>query len=369
MQFIDLKKQYSLIENKINEGIKKVLEHGQYILGPEVKTFESMAAEYVGADYCISCASGTDALMMALMAIGIQPGDEVITTPFSFFATAEVIALCHATPVFVDIDPVTYNIDPSKIEAAITERTRAIIPVSLYGICTDMDAVNEIANRHQLTVIEDAAQSFGAEYKGRKSCAVSHIGCTSFFPSKPLGAYGDAGACFTSSEEIAKKLEYIRVHGQEARYTHTHIGLNARMDTIQAAVLIEKLNIFAEEVILRQDVAKRYNDLLKGICRTPAAIENQTSVYAQYTIEVEDREQVQKVMAEKGVPTAVHYPISMHMQPALQYLGYKQGDFPHSEKASERVMSLPMHPYLTLEEQKVIVDALKTAINMEVEVA
>lgn len=369
MQFIDLKKQYSLIEGNINDGIKKVLAHGQYILGPEVQEFEKMAADYVGAKYCVSCASGTDALLMALMAIDIQPGDEIITTPFSFFATAEVISLCQAKPVFVDIDPETYNIDASKIEAAITPKTKAIIPVSLYGQCADMDAINDIANRHQLTVIEDAAQSFGAEYKGKKSCAVSHIGCTSFFPSKPLGAYGDAGACFTSNEQIAKNLESIRVHGQEARYTHTRIGLNARMDTIQAIVLIEKLKIFPNEVTLRQRVADRYNDLLSGICRTPVAIDQQTSVFAQYTIEVDNRSEIQSLMSEQGIPTAVHYPISMHMQPALAYLGYKEGDFPHSERASKRVMSLPMHPYLSVEEQQQIVSALKQAVNAEIEVA
>lgn len=369
MQFIDLKKQYRLIEDKVNQGIKNVLEHGQYILGPEVTTFEEMAAEYVGAEYCVSCASGTDALLMALMAIDIQPGDEVITTPFSFFATAEVIALCQAKPVFVDIDPVTYNIDPSKIEAAITSKTRAIIPVSLYGQCADMDAVNEIADRHQLTVIEDAAQSFGAEYKGRKSCAVSHIGCTSFFPSKPLGGYGDSGACFTSSKEIAENLKSIRVHGQAARYQHTKIGINGRMDTLQAAILIEKLKIFPEEVELRKTVAERYNQLLAGTCKTPTTVTRQTSVFAQYTVEVDNRSEVQEAMKEQGIPTAVHYPISMHMQPALAHLGYKQGDFPISESASERVMSLPMHPYLTLEEQQKVVQALKLAVSAEVEVA
>lgn len=363
MQFIDLKAQYSLIENDVLHGIKKVLDHGQYIMGPEVGELEKQLAEFVGVKHAIVNSSGTDALLMALMALDIKPGDEIITTPFSFFATAEVIALCQAVPVFVDIDEHTYNIDPQKIESAITKKTKAIMPVSLYGQCADFDEINAIANQYGIPVIEDAAQSFGATYKGRNSCALSTIGCTSFFPSKPLGGYGDSGACFTNDDVIAQKLIEIRIHGQHARYSHSCIGINGRMDTIQAAILLAKLKLFPNEINLRQQVAERYTQLLSSVAKTPVIRQHNTSVFAQYTIQVNDRDIFQQQMNAAGVPTAVHYPISMHEQKALRYLNYNTGDFPSSEKASQEVISLPMHPYLKEEEQLKVVEAVKQALS------
>jgi len=365
MQFIDLKTQYALIENDVLKGIKQVLEHGQYIMGPEIAELEKQLALFVGVKHAIVNASGTDALLMALMALDIKPGDEVITTPFSFFATAEVISLCHATPVFVDIDPLTYNIDASKLEAAITPKTKAIMPVCLYGQCADFDEINGIAAKYGIPVIEDAAQSFGATYKGKTSGSLSTVGCTSFFPSKPLGGYGDSGACFTDDDELAQKLIEIRIHGQNARYCHSRIGINGRMDTIQAAVLLEKMKIFPDEVIMRQKVAKRYDKLLSSLVKTPKIHSHNTSVYAQYTIEVADRSHIQQALQSEGIPTAVHYPISMHQQKALSYLPYKAGDFPHSEKASNGVISLPMHPYLKEEEQIKVCKAIARALNKE----
>jgi UDP-2-acetamido-2-deoxy-ribo-hexuluronate aminotransferase len=365
MQFIDLKTQYSLIEYDILNSIKKVLDSGQYIMGPEINELEQQLADFIGVKHAIVNASGTDALLMALLALDIQPGDEIITTPFSFFATAEVIALCHAVPVFVDIDPQTYNIDVQKLEAAITKKTKAIMPVSLYGQCADFDEINTIANKYGIPVIEDAAQSFGATYKGKYSCALSTIGCTSFFPSKPLGGYGDSGACFTNDDELAKNLTEIRIHGQNARYCHSRIGINGRMDTIQAAILLEKLKLFPEEIILRQQVAKKYDEMLSSLIKTPCVQQQNTSVYAQYTIEVNNREIFQKHLEEAGIPTAVHYPVAMHQQKALNYLNYKLGDFPHSEKASQQVISLPMHPYLKEEDQLKVVAAVKNALALQ----
>ena len=364
MQFIDLKTQYSLIEKNILNSIKKVLDHGQYIMGPEIAELEKQLASFVGVKHAIVNSSGTDALLMALMALDIQPGDEVITSPFSFFATAEVISLCHAIPVFVDIDPLTYNIDAGQLEAAITQKTKAIIPVGLYGQCAEHDAINAIAAKHGIPVIEDAAQSFGATYKNKYSCALSTIGCTSFFPSKPLGGYGDSGACFTNDDAIAQKLIEIRIHGQNARYCHSRVGINGRMDTIQAAVLIEKMKIFPDEIKMRQQVAKRYDEMLSSLVKTPYIMPHNMSVYAQYTIEVNNRESFQKEMQAAGIPTAVHYPVAMHQQKAMNYLNYKRGDFPHSEKASRHVISLPMHPYLAEDEQKKVVSAVKKALLM-----
>lgn len=363
MQFIDLKTQYSLIEHDILNGIRNVLNHGQYIMGPEITQLEKQLADFVGVKHAIVNSSGTDALLMALMALEIQPGDEVITSPFSFFATSEVISLCHATPVFVDIDPLTYNMDPQLLEAAITKKTKAIMPVGLYGQCADHDAINEIAAKYGIPVIEDAAQSFGATYKGKKSCALSTIGCTSFFPSKPLGGYGDSGACFTDDDDLAQKLIEVRIHGQNARYCHNRIGINGRMDTIQAAILIEKMKIFPNEVLLRQKVAQRYDELLSPLVKTPFVHSYNTSVYAQYTIEVNDRDNFQQLMQDAGIPTAVHYPIPLHQQTAMAYLGYSAGDLPYSEKASQGVISLPMHPYLQEEEQMNVVKAVKNALK------
>lgn len=366
MQFIDLKKQYKLIEQEILSSIQTVLEHGKYIMGPEIDELENQLADFLQVKHAIVNASGTDALLMALLALDIQPGDEIITSPFSFFATAEVIALCHAKPVFVDIDPFTYNIDATKITAAITEKTKAIMPVSLYGQCADMTSINVIARQFGLAVIEDAAQSFGATYQGKYSGALSTIGCTSFFPSKPLGGYGDSGACFTDDDKLAEKLREIRNHGQNARYSHRYIGFNGRMDTIQAAILLEKLKLFPREISLRQQVARRYDQLLAGLVKTPWVAVDNTSVYAQYTIEVPERATFQQQMQALGVPTMVHYPIAIHQQQVLSHLGYQTGDFPHAEKASHHVVSLPMNAYLSAEEQQHVVAAVKSCVRHEV---
>lgn len=369
MQFIDLKKQYSIIENEILLSIKNVLNHGQYIMGPEISKLEKRLADFVGVKHAIVNSSGTDALFMALMALEIQPGDEIITTPFSFFANAEVIRLCQANPVFVDIDPITYNIDPNKLEAAITCKTKAIMPVGLFGQCAEYDEINSLSAKYYLPVIEDAAQSFGATYKGKYSCALSTIGCTSFFPSKPLGGYGDSGACFTNDDVLAQKLIEIRDHGQIARYCHARIGINGRMDTIQAAILLEKLKLFPDEIIMRQRVAKIYDQMLSPYAKIPYINSHNRSVYAQYTIEVTDRTLFEKAMHQAGIPTAVHYPIPLHQQTVLAYLGYKLGDFPYAEYASKHVISLPMHPYLQEAEQMRVITAVKNALEVHKEEA
>jgi UDP-2-acetamido-2-deoxy-ribo-hexuluronate aminotransferase len=304
---------------------------------------------------------------MALMALGVggrgtSEPDEVITSPFTFFATGEMIALLGAVPVMVDIDPVTYNLDPALIEAAITPRTRAIMPVSLYGQPADMDAINAIAERHGLPVIEDAAQSFGALYRGRHSCALSTIGCTSFFPSKPLGAYGDGGACFTSDDALAEAMRELRNHGQQQRYQHTRIGINGRLDTIQAAVLLAKLPIFDRELAARAEAADAYTAALGHMVETPRLAPGNTSPYAQYTIEVDDRAAVVAALAEAGVPTAIHYPVPMHQQPVFAELGIRPGSLPHAERASARVLSLPMHPYLSAAEIARVAAAVRSAV-------
>lgn len=370
MDFIDLKTQYRRIKPSVDARIAKVLEHGQYILGPEVAELESVLAAYVGTKHCIAASSGTDTLLMALMALGVGPGDEVITVPFTFIATGEMIAIAGATPVFVDIQPRTYNLDPDRLEAAITPRTRAIMPVSLYGQCADFDAINAIASRHGLPVIEDGAQSFGATYKGRRSCALSTIGSTSFFPSKPLGAYGDGGAVFTDDDALAKLMREIRVHGQDRRYHHPRLGLNGRLDSLQAAVLLAKMEIFPEEVEARNRVGARYAELITeafgagpGRLRSPYVESFNTSVFAQYTVEVDRRETVEARLKAAGVPTAVHYPLPLHLQPVFANLGLREGSFPVSEAAARRVISLPMHPYLTDEQQRTVVSALKAAVS------
>ena len=369
MDFIDLKTQYRRVKPAVDARIARVLEHGQYIMGPEVGELERTLATYCGVKHCIAVSSGTDALLVALMAVGVKSGDEVITTPFTFFATAEMIALAGARPVFVDIDPRTWNLDPSRIEAAITARTRAIMPVSLYGQCADFDAINAIARRHGLPVIEDAAQSFGATYKGRRSNALSFVGATSFFPSKPLGCYGDGGALFTDDDAVAQLMREIRVHGQDRRYHHPRLGLTARLDAIQAAVLLAKMEIFGDEVAARTRVAATYERLIveafgrDGAVRAPYVEPHNTSVYAQYTIEVDQREIVETRMKQAGVPTAVHYPIALHEQPAFEYLGQGVGSFPVSEAAARRVISLPMHPYLAEDQQRRVVAALKEGVR------
>lgn len=356
--FIDLKTQYRALEDSIKERMHKVLEHGQYIMGPEVRELEQKLEAYTGAKHCITVASGTEALLISLMAMGIQPGDEVITTPFTFVATAEVIVLLGAKPVFVDIQPDTCNIDPTKIEAAITPRTKAIMPVSLYGQPADMDEINAIADSHKLIVIEDAAQSFGAEYKGRKSCNLSHIGCTSFFPSKPLGCYGDGGAIFTSDDAIAQACREIRVHGQSKRYVHTRIGVGGRMDTIQCAVVLAKLERFEWEVQQRIEIGNAYNAALdaKGVKRVVQR-DDRTSVFAQFTVLLDDREAMQAKFAEAGVPTAVHYPIPLNEQPAYKHLCCPDCT-PISKETAKRVMSLPMGPDLTVESQNTVTSLL-----------
>jgi UDP-2-acetamido-2-deoxy-ribo-hexuluronate aminotransferase len=367
MEFIDLKTQYRRLKPAIDARIQAVLDHGQYILGPEVRELENRLASRTGAKHCITCASGTDALLLAMMALGIGPGDEVITPPFTFFATGEMIALLGAIPIFADIDPATYNIDPRKIEAAISPRTRAIMPVCLYGQPAAMDAINAIAARHSLPVIEDAAQSFGALHDGRHSGNLSTIGCTSFFPSKPLGCYGDGGACFTNDDALATAMFELRNHGQDRRYHHTRIGINGRMDTIQAAVLLAKLDVFDEELLARNEAADRYTALLKGAVQTPRIAPHSTSAWAQYTIEVDEREAVESAMREAGIPTAVHYPVALHLQPVFSSLskqfGLGTGSFPHAERAADRVLSLPMHPYLTPSDMERVTDAVKAALH------
>jgi UDP-2-acetamido-2-deoxy-ribo-hexuluronate aminotransferase len=366
IEFIDLKAQYKQLKSAIDARIHGVLNHGQYIMGPEIAELEERLAAYVGVKHCIGVSDGTTALMIAMMALEIVPGDEVITTPFTFIATGEMIALLGAVPVFVDIDPRTFNLDPALIEAAITPKTRAIMPVSLYGQCADMDKINQVAARHGLPVIEDAAQSFGASYHGRRSCGLSTIGSTSFFPSKPLGCYGDGGALFTNDDALGKRMREIRVHGQDRRYHHPVIGLNGRLDTLQAAILLAKLDTFDSEVHARRDIGARYTAQVKaqlGKLATPPNIESwNTSVYAQYTVRVDRREEVIKALASAGVPTAVHYPIPLHRQPAFKSLGLGEGSFAHSELAGRQVMSLPMHPFLDDMSVTAIVQKLKSAV-------
>lgn len=361
--FVDMAAQQASIKDELDKRISDVLASGKFILGPEVKELEEKLADYVGTKYCITCASGTDALQIALMALNIGAGDEVITTAFTYIATGEVIAQVGATPVFVDIDPVTYNIDPAKIEEAITDKTKAIIPVSLYGQCADFDEINAIAAKHNLAVIEDGAQSFGATYKGKRSCNLSIIGCTSFFPTKPLGCYGDGGAIFTNDENLAKVMDQIHRHGQDRRYHHIRMGLNSRLDTVQAAVLLAKMSKFDEEIKRREEIGKRYTSLLKEVkgVQTPAIKEVNSCVYAQYTIVVENRDELQAKLKEKGIPTAVHYPIPLNKQPIFENMSHV-GEIPNAEYVSEHVISLPMSAWLKDEDMDYIVAAIKEAL-------
>jgi UDP-2-acetamido-2-deoxy-ribo-hexuluronate aminotransferase len=364
MDFIDLKSQYAALRDNINARIQKVLDHGQYILGPEVKEMESALTAYTGSQHCISVASGTEALLICLMALDLQPGDEVITSPFTFAATAEMIVLAGGVPVFVDIEPDTANIDPTLIEAAITPRTKAIMPVSLYGQVADMDAINAVAARHGLAVIEDAAQSFGASYKDRKSCNTSTFGCTSFFPSKPLGCYGDGGAIFTNDDKLAQACREIRTHGQSQRYLHTRIGVGGRMDTLQCAVVLGKLDRFEWEVRRRLELGDAYRAKLSAAIpglQLLAVRPDRDCVWAQYTVFVDDREAVQARLKAAGIPTAVHYPRPLHHQPAYAKYG-KPEDCPHSVAAARRVMSLPMSADLSEEQQDQVVAALAQAL-------
>ena len=345
MQFIDLVAQQDRIKDKLDVNIQKVLAHGQYILGPEVHELEEKLAAYTGAKYCITCANGTDALQIAQMAFGIGPGDEVVTPGFTYIATAETVALLGAKPIYVDVCPKTYNLDPQKLEAAITSKTKAIIPVSLYGQCADMDAINAIAARYNIPVIEDAAQSFGASYKGKKSCNLSTVACTSFFPSKPLGCYGDGGAIFTNDETLATVIRQIARHGQDRRYHHIRVGVNSRLDTLQAAILLPKLEILDDEMQARQHVAETYNQLFTeaGITTIPFIEAHNQSAWAQYTIQVDNRDEIQAKLKEHGIPTAVHYPIPLNKQPAVED---NNAVLPVGDAVAERVMSLPMHPYM-----------------------
>jgi UDP-2-acetamido-2-deoxy-ribo-hexuluronate aminotransferase len=360
MQFIDLKSRHQLIEKQINNRIQGVMEHGQFIMGPEVREVERKLAQYVGSRHCITVSSGTDSLLIALMALGIGDGDEVITVPYTWISTAEVIALLGAKPVFVDIRPDIWNMDEVQLEDAITDKTKAIMPVSIYGQCSDMDSINKIAQKYNLPVIEDAAQSFGASYKGKKSCNLSSIGSTSFFPSKPLGCYGDGGALFTNDDEMAEKFRWIRVHGQERKQHHPILGINGRMDTLQAAILLEVLEVFPAEVKKRDELGQTYSSALSLLesLETPSIEAHNTSVYAQYTILSEQREKIQRTLKAKEIPTVSYYSVPLHLQPVFKSLGHKKGDFPVAEKIADQCLSLPMSPYLKSDEQSLVVDAI-----------
>ena len=365
MDFIDLKAQYQASRELINLRIQTVLDHGQYIMGPEVAELETRLARYTGAKHCITVSSGTEALVISLMALGIKPGDEVITTPFSFIATAEAIVLVGATPVFVDIDRASCNLAPTLIEAKVTPHTRAIMPVSLFGQPADMDELNAIAARHGLAVIEDAAQSFGASYRDKKSCNLSTVGCTSFFPSKPLGCYGDGGAIFTSDDDLACAMREIRVHGQSRRYVHTRIGVGGRMDTLQCAIVLAKLERFEWELEQRVKVAERYDILLSGRIGLIARMPSRTSVYAQYTAVVEERERIQGALHAAGIPTAVHYPVPIHLQPA--YAHFSSPDCcPVAREMAAKVISLPMGPYLSAESAHTVAATLLCAAGVAI---
>ena len=373
MQFIDLKKQQERIREKIESGIRKVLDNGQYIMGAEIKELEKKLAEYTGVKNAIGCASGTDALLMALMAYEVGPGDAVFTTPFTFVATAEVISLLGATPVFVDIEPDTFNIDSQKLEQAILAVEqggspeyplpigadglvpKGVIPVDLFGQPADYAKINDIAEKHGLFVIEDACQSFGAEYEGKKACSLADIACTSFFPAKPLGCYGDGGMVFTDDDELAKKMISIRVHGSGSdKYDNVRLGINGRLDTMQAAILLAKFEIFSEEIELRQTIADRYSKLLKEHVTVPFVDVGCKSAWAQYSILCENRDVIIDKLKTAGIPIAIYYPIPLHLQGAYRYLGYQKGSFPISEKIAGCILSIPMYPYLTEEEQKTI---------------
>jgi dTDP-4-amino-4,6-dideoxygalactose transaminase len=370
MQFIDLKKQQQRIEKSLHNRLNLVLSHGSYIMGPEVLELETMLEKYAGTRFCCTCASGTDALLLSLMAKGIGPGDAVFVPPFTFMATAEAVALVGATPIFVDIDPNTYNIDPKKLETAIDDyknnklpsaktpsklRLRGIMPVDIFGIPADYDAINEIAEKNNLFVIEDAAQSFGAIYKGKKTGSLAQIAATSFFPAKPLGCYGDGGAVFTDDEKIFETLKSLRVHGQGSdKYDNIRIGINGRMDTIQAAILLSKMEIFEEEILQRQTVAQQYNRLLEKNVAVPVVPENCRSAWAQYSVQSDKRDQMIDRLKKAGIPVNIYYRIPLHLQTAFSYLGYEKGSMPVSEEVGKKIFSLPMHPYLTEEEQKKI---------------
>ncbi len=370
IEFIDLKTQQDCLRPRLERGIHQVLAHGKYIMGPEIQELEEKLAEYVGVKHCITAASGTDSLEIALRALGIGPGDEVITVPFTWISTAEVIAQVGARPVFIDIDPATYNMNVDLLEGAITTQTKAIMPVSLFGQMPDYDRINAIAAKFKLPVIEDGAQSFGATQHGRCSCGVTLIGSTSFFPAKPFGGYGDGGALFTNDDHLADKMRAIRTHGGQKRHHHPYIGMNGRLDTIQAAILLAKLESFPWEVERRQEIGTRYTSLLnlvlglQPLVFIPGVASGNTHVYAQYTIRSTDRDTLVGHLKEQGVPAAIYYPKCLHEQPAFAHCGYQWGDFPEAEKASREVLSLPMHPYLTATAQEEIVAAIQGSFSM-----
>jgi UDP-2-acetamido-2-deoxy-ribo-hexuluronate aminotransferase len=387
MQFIDLAAQQTRIREQIEKNVNAVLNHGKYIMGPEVGELENLLGNYAGVKHAISCASGTDALLLALMAYNVGPGDAIITTPFTFIATAEVISLLGATPVFVDIEPSTFNVDPEKIRLAISAietsnpelhpfpdvsnlRVKGIIAVDLFGLPADYRPINEIARENGLFVIEDAAQSFGAEYYGKKSCSLADVACTSFFPAKPLGCYGDGGMCFTDDDELANTIESLRIHGKGGhKYDNVRIGVNGRLDTLQAAILKAKFVVFPEEVMLRQNVAKRYNELLSSsppvedTIKKPLIQNNFLSVWAQYSLlskNAHHRAEIQEKLKAAGIPSAIYYPRPLHLQTAFADLNYKEGAFPVSEDFSSRIFSLPMHPYLEAEDQQKIANVISS---------
>ena len=361
MDFIDLKSQQALIKDKIDQRIQDVLAHGQYVLGPEVREVEAVLAERTGVKHCITTASGTDSLLIALMALGVKAGDEVITTPYTWISTAEVVALVGATPVFIDICEDTWNMNPDLIEGAITEKTKAIIPVGIYGQPANMDAINAIAARYELPVIEDAAQCYGAHHHSRPSGALSGIGSTSFFPSKPLGCYGDGGALFTDDDDLADLMKQIRVHGQKEKHHHPIVGLNGRFDTIQAAVLLEKITLFDDEIKRRNEVAAAYTRALEDstlAVQAPVVLPENTSVWAQYTILAPNPQELQENLNKQGIPSVSYYAVPLHLQPVFSHLGYKKGDFPVTEKVASQCLSLPMNPYLKDSEIQTVTAAL-----------
>lgn len=367
--FADLKSQYNAYKSEIDKAVLDVMGSSMYIMGPEVEKLEKNLAAYVGAKHALSVSSGTDALLLALMSYGIKAGDEVITTPFTFIATAEVIALVGAKPVFADIDETTYNLDIEKVKPLINEKTKAVIPVSLYGLPADMDKFAELVKGTNIKLIEDACQSFGATDKGKYSCNYNSMGCTSFFPSKPLGCYGDGGAVFTNDDKEAEMLSNLRNHGQIARYKHKYIGINGRLDAMQAAILNVKLAHFKEEIATRINIGNNYTAKIKAAYKgdkadivTPFIPEGKVSVYAQYSVRVKNREEVAKKLNEQGIPTAIHYPIPLHMQECYAGCGFKEGDLPVSEKVSKEIMSLPMSAFLKEDDQDFIVDSLCKAV-------
>jgi UDP-2-acetamido-2-deoxy-ribo-hexuluronate aminotransferase len=360
MEFVDLKGQFAAYEAEIRSGMEEVLRSSRYILGPKGQALEQGLAAYTGASRALACSSGTDALLLALMALGVEPGDEVVTTPFTFIATAEVVSLLGAKPVFADIDPVTYNIDPSKVEERITGKTRGIVAVSLYGQCADYEALSEIAARRGIFLVEDGCQSLGASRNGRRSCSFGDAAATSFFPSKPLGCYGDGGMVFTSDETVADRVAGLRNHGQWERYRHRAIGINGRLDELQAAILVAKLAHFPAETEARLAVAARYSEALSDVVSVPVTAEGNRHVYAQYSIRTDRRAALEKHLNDAGIPTAVHYPVPLHLQEAFSSLGHGEGDFPVSEAVSREILSLPMSAFLSREDQEAVIRGVRT---------